>query len=451
MKNKKNMLVRFFGKTYNFFDKFLITPITKTFIRTFFFLKKQLKALDGVAGKKSTLIIISLLLAFVTFLVIDQDSNVMVDHYAETLPNQKVTAIYNEELYVVEGIPDTVDITLIGQKRHIFLAKQIPSQGITIDLTGYKAGNHNITLTYPQRLKSINYTLNPSNISISIYEKVSDNKPLTYDVLHKDNLNSRLSISNVKVDRSEVIVKGPQYKLNQVATVKALVDIADLPRQEEGDIKLDNVPLVAYDSNGKVVKVEIVPSTVTVTLSITSPHKTIPVNVIPKGDLAFGKAISSINTSIREVTVYGEQSAIDKIEQLDIPIDVKGLDKDKTYHVTLTKPNGITEIDVKTLDVKVSLDTTSTKEIPNVPVRIENLDSKYKALALTDNDRQVNVVVSGSNEALNTITIDNVKPYVNLKNYGVGEHEVEVKVSGTDNRLKYSSKTKKVKVRISQK
>ena len=284
MKNKKNMLVRFFGKTYNFFDKFLITPITKTFIRTFFFLKKQLKALDGVAGKKSTLIIISLLLAFVTFLVIDQDSNVMVDHYAETLPNQKVTAIYNEELYVVEGIPDTVDITLIGQKRHIFLAKQIPSQGITIDLTGYKPGNHNITLTYPQRLKSINYTLNPSNISISIYEKVSDNKPLTYDVLHKDNLNSRLSISNVKVDRSEVIVKGPQYKLNQVATVKALVDIADLPRQEEGDIKLDNVPLVAYDSNGKVVKVEIVPSTVTVTLSITSPHKTIPVNVIPKGD-----------------------------------------------------------------------------------------------------------------------------------------------------------------------
>ena len=33
----------------------------------------------------------------------------------------------------------------------------------------------------------------------------------------------------------------------------------------------------------------------------------------------------------------------------------------------------------------------------------------------------------------------------------MGEHEVEVKVSGTDNRLKYSSKTKKVKIRISQK
>ena len=37
------------------------------------------------------------------------------------------------------------------------------------------------------------------------------------------------------------------------------------------------------------------------------------------------------------------------------------------------------------------------------------------------------------------------------KNYGVGEHEVEVKVTGTDLRLDYSSKTKKVKVRISEK
>jgi len=37
---------------------------------------------------------------------------------------QKVIPTYNEELYVVEGLPKTVDITLIGQKRHIFLAKQ---------------------------------------------------------------------------------------------------------------------------------------------------------------------------------------------------------------------------------------------------------------------------------------------------------------------------------------
>ena len=41
--------------------------------------------------------------------------------------------------------------------------------------------------------------------------------------------------------------------------------------------------------------------------------------------------------------------------------------------------------------------------------------------------------------------------YVDLKNYGEGTHEVEVKVTGTDLKLSYASKTKKVKIIISKK
>ena len=63
---------------------------------------------------------------------IDNESNVMIDQYAEILYDQTVTAVYNEESYVVEGLPESVDITLIGQRRHIFLAKQSPSKGVTV-------------------------------------------------------------------------------------------------------------------------------------------------------------------------------------------------------------------------------------------------------------------------------------------------------------------------------
>ena len=44
-----------------------------------------------------------------------------------------------------------------------------------------------------------------------------------------------------------------------------------------------------------------------------------------------------------------------------------------------------------------------------------------------------------------------VTAYIDLKGYGVGEHEVPVKVKGTDVTLRYDSKTSKVKVRISEK
>ena len=215
----------------------------------------------------------------------------MIDQYAEILYDQTVTATYNEEAYVVEGLPDSVDITLVGQKRHIFLAKQSPSGGVTVDLTGLEPGQHKVTLKYTQQLKSIDYRLDPSTVTVTIYDKVSATKSLTYDVLHQDNLDTKLNIDSVELDRSEVIVKGAEYKLDEVATVRALVDVDDFPTQEAGEITLEDVPLVAYDANGKTVDVEIVPKNVTAKVTVSSPSKELPIEIVPKGELAFGKAI----------------------------------------------------------------------------------------------------------------------------------------------------------------
>ena len=446
---------RFIGKIFKliglFFDKWLITPITRLILKIMAIGKGIVKSFDRVSSRKSTLLVVSLLLAFGVFIMIDRESNVVIDQYAEILYNQPVTAVYNEELYVVEGLPKTVDITLIGQRRHIFLAKQSPSKGVSVDLTGLKPGNHKVTLKYTRRLKSLDYKLDPSQVTVTIHEKVSENRSLTYDVLHQESLDSKLYISNVSIDRTDVIIKGAQYKLDKVASVKALLDVNNIPNPKAGEITVKDIPLVAYDNDGKIVDVEIVPKTVAAVVTITSPSKEIPVKVIPKGNLAFGKSIKTMETSLSKITVYGEQKAIDEIEQLEVEIDVKGLDKDKEYNVTLNKPKGITELSSKTMTVKVIIDNSSSKEFSNIPVQSQNLDSNLKVQALSDNDRQVTVVVKGSEEAINSIQSSDIIASIDLKNYGVGEHEVEVKVTGTDLKLSYTSKTKKVKVKITEK
>lgn len=416
------------------------------------YFKDNSKNFDKFAGKKSTLLVISLILAAATFVIVDQESNVMIDQYAEVLYNQQVTAVYNEELYVVEGLPKTVDITLVGQRRHIFLAKQSPSKGVSVDLTGLKPGNHKVTLKYTQRLKSLDYRLDPSTVTVTIYEKVSDTRSLTYDVLHKDSLDKKLYISDVELDRTDVIIKGAEYKLEQVASVKALVDVNEIPNPKAGEIELKDVPLVAYDTDGRILSdVEIVPKTVKAKITITSPSKEVPIKVVPDGDLAFGKSIKSMELSTSTVTVYGEQDAIDKIEQLEVTIDTEGLDENKEYHVTLKKPKGITELSTKTLTIKVVLDNSISKEFENLSIQFRNLGANYKVQALTDDDRQVTVVVSGSEDVVNKVEASSIKPYIDLKDYGVGEHEVTVKVTGDDLKLSYESKTKKVKIRITEK
>ena len=451
MKRIGNFVTGIFKRMGLFFDRLLITPLTRLILKLMEIAKSLIKSFDKVSGKKSTLLMLSLILSFLTFIVIDRESNVMIDQYAEILYDRPVTAVYNEELYVVEGLPKTVDITLIGQRRHIFLAKQSPSKGVSVDLTGLKPGNHKVTLKYTQQLKSLDYKLDPSQVTVTIYEKISENRTLTYDVLHQESLDSKLYISNVEIDRTDVIIKGAQYKINQVASVKALLDVQNIPNPSAGDITVKDIPLVAYDNDGKILDVEIVPKTVTAIVTITSPSKEIPVRVVPKGSLAFGKSIKSMESSLSKITVYGSQEAIDEIQQLEVEIDVKDLEKDKDFNVTLKKPKGITELSSKTMTVKVIIDNSSSKEFDNISVSSENLDSNLKVQALSESDRQVTVVVKGSEEAINNITASDITAYIDLKNYGVGEHEVEVKVTGSDLKLSYTSKTKKIKVRISEK
>ena len=451
MKKIGRVIVRLFRHIGLFFDKWLITPITKLILRLMDLGKRLVQSFDKISSKKSSLIVTSLVLAFLVFVLIDQESNVMINQYAEILYDQPVTAVYNEESYVVEGLPESVDITLIGQRRHIFLAKQSPSKGVSVDLTGLKPGNHKVTLKYAQRLKSLDYKLDPSQVTVTIYEKVSENRALTFDVLNQDSLDSKLYINDIEIDRSDVIVKGAQYKLDQVATVKALLDVKNIPNPKAEEIMVKDIPLVAYDNNGNIIDVEIVPKTVTANVTIISPSKEIPIKIVPEGELAFGKSIKTMDTSISKITVYGSQDAVDAIQQLEVPIDVNGLDKDKEYNVTLKRPKGITELSSKTLIVKVVLDNSSSKEFENISVQTQNLDSNLKVQALSDSDRQVTVVVKGSEESINNITVSDISAFVDLKNYGVGEHEVEVQVTGSDLKLSYESKTKKIKVRISEK
>ena len=440
---------KFFRHIGAFFDKWLITPITKLILKIIEFSKSNSKGLERLLGKKQTLIVISLILALAVFFIIDSEGNTMIDQYAEILYDQPVTATYNEEAYVVEGLPDSVDITLVGQKRHIFLAKQSPSGGVTVDLTGLKPGQHKVTLKYTQQLKSIDYRLDPSTVTVTIYDKVSATRSLTYDILHQDNLDTKLNIDSVELDRSEVIVKGAEYKLDEVATVRALVDVDNFPTQEAGEITLEDVPLVAYDADGKTVDVEIVPKTVTAKVTISSPSKEVPIEIVPKGDLAFGKAIRSLSSNIDSVTVYGSEEALDRLDSLEVEVDVTGLEDDKEYTVTLKRPNGITEISVKTITVNVTLDDSTTREIENISIATENLDtSKYRVQALSEDDSRVTVVVTGSKSIIDNIDPSIIYAYVDLDGLGVGEHEVEVKVRGDDVKLNYTPKTKKVKVRI---
>ena len=451
LKNIGRTLAAVIRSIFKWLDRHIITPLTKFVL----FISEKTGAKTGKferwLTKKNTLVILSLVLALGFFFVVDSKSIILVDSSAEVLYDQKVEATYNREAYVVEGLPETVDVTMIGGTAELYLAKQLASGTVKVDLTNYKEGTHKVNLKYDSTINSVNYKLDPSSVTVIIYPKVSKTVNVDVDILNKSVLDSKLAIQNVTIDQEEVIIKGAEHTLEKVSTVKALVDIKNIIDPKAGVTTLNDVKLVAYDNEGNVVDVEIVPSKVTATVSIVSPNKEVPIKVIPKGTVAFGKAISSMTSNVSKVTVYGEESVLEDLQYIPIEIDVNGLSENKTYDIKINKPQGVRDISETDAQVSISLGTEVSKEIEDVYIETINLNPNYKAVALGENSSKISVVVKGTKEVIDSIDASNIRAIVDLSEYGEGDHEVEIEVTGDELKATYTPKTTKIKIRITVK
>lgn len=455
---KKNKTKKRTKKTFMFIkaiirliDKKIITPITKFILMLSEKMSRRTDKFERWLVRKNTLIFISLVLAIIAFFAIENKSIVLVDSYAEVLHDQKVEAMYNTETYVVEGLPETADVTIIGRKVDMYLAKQLATGTVSVDISNLGAGTHKVDLNYEGVVNSIDYSVSPSSVTIIIYPKVSSTKTAIIDTINKEKIDSKLSINNVSIDQQEIIIKGAEHTLKEVATVRALVDVSKLVDPTVGITTLENVPLIAYDKDGKTIDVEMVPNKVNATINIDSPHKEVPIKVIPDGEVQFGKAISSITSDETKVTIYGSEDVISKIEYLPITIDVKNLNSNKEYNVSLVAPEGVRDLSIKNAKIKVTLGEELTKEIENVMIETTNLDSNYKAAAIGDNSIKTTIVIKGTKEVLDSIDESKIKAIVDLSGYKEGDHEVDVVAVGDDVKARYTAKTKKIRIRISKK
>lgn len=451
-KEKSNGLKRFLGVIYKCIDKIIVTPLSRIVYRGNKLLKQNTGRIDKLLNKKHSLIVFSLVIAALIFIVIDSKAVSLVETESEILADQPVTVVYNEEKYVVEGVPEKVDIILMGRKSDLYLAKQLGEHEVVLDLSDYKTGEYTVKLKYNHSVESVTYKLDPSTVTVKISEKVSSVKTLSYDLLNQDKLDSKLNVSEVTLGENEVYIKGSSETLAKVATVKALIDVSTLEITESGTFDVDKLPMVAYDENGAVVdNVEIVPSTATATLKVDSYYVDLPVKVVPTGTFATGYAINTASSSVTQVRVYGDQSAISSLSYIAAEIDVDGLSADKTFNVTLTKPSGVRYMSETTASVNVTVASESTVELQVTSIDSRNLGSAYVAQIVNLEDATCTVIVKGVSSVIDKIDASSIKAYIDLSGYSAGTYDVPVKVEGSDLTATYTAKVKTIQIKISNK
>ena len=278
MKKKNNI----FKRLAIAFDKHIVLPITRLVLKITGCFDKSSHKLESIMSKQTTLLFLSLILAIILFVVVDQKLLVFNNSSAEMFKDQKVEVLYNEERFVLEGVPETVDITLIGSKADLYIAKQSASKhSVKIDLTDIKEpGTYKVDLNY-DNLSSIESSVNPSQATVIVYLKESENRTLSYNVINSDHLDNTIDIEDVSLNIDQVVISGASYKLQQVATVEALIDVDKLPSTKPGTQTLEDITLRAYDSSGNIVDVEINHSAkITAEVTLSSSSKEVPLTKI---------------------------------------------------------------------------------------------------------------------------------------------------------------------------
>jgi len=439
-----------FAALFKAIDKWIVMPISRLVYNISKSTSGNNASFNKLLNRPHFLIVISLIFSVICFLLIDNKVISLIENEAEIIKNVPVNLIYNAEAYVVENVPETVDITITGRKSDIYLAKQLGEFAVELDLSKYtEAGTYKVYFTYSKSIDSVDYILDPSYLTVTIKDKVSEVHSVTYDLVSTDDLDEKLSVDSITLDSSEVIVKGSQDALDEIASIKALVSVSskddnneDTETYTEPDTyEMTKIPLVAYNSKGEIIKnVEIVPQYLTGTLVLKSYKMPVPISVSTTGKLVEGKAVAAItinNQTNYSLDIYGEEEDIKNITSVPVTINVDGLGSEtvKNYKVTISKPSGVRYMSMKNVTITATFGDEAQKTV-EVDVREpKNLADGYSANIISSSKTLVQV--KGVQSNIDKIAANNIKAYVDLAGLGEGTHEVKVKVDNNNPLINY--------------
>jgi len=424
-------LIICFKAIYYLIDRLIVLPLSRFIYRITELSRANSGRMEKILNRPNILIYVSLICAIVVFLIIDNRAITLVREEAEILSGHPIQVIYNEEAFVVEGIPDTVDITLIGRRSDLFLARQIGEHDVSLDLTGLGVGTHRVRLTYSSRsIGSINYKLYPNVVLVRISERVRRNMSFTYDILNADALDSRLSISSVSFgDRSVVNVQGSEEALANVAAVRALIDLEAAELNERGTFTVSSIVLAAFDNRGnRLTNVEMVPNRISAQVVVDSHRVELPVKIVTTGSLPVGQAIETINSSVSRVTVYGDPTVLENLSYIQANVSLNNL-RDNQQAATLIMPSGVRHLSETTTMVTITTGLEISQELSGVLIEPINLGNNYTVQAGTAADQAITVIVTGTESVIRELDASNIVGIVDLSGLSPGTHRVPVSVS----------------------
>ncbi len=374
--------------------------------------------LDKFLFNKKYCKIVSLVLALLLYAIVNYNtlssSYQSSLRYSKTISDITVTAKYNADTFEVSGLPETVDVILTGDAANVTSAANSESGTVICDLDGLTEGEHEVKLTTEGYGNNVNIVVNPTNVTVTLKKKTTQQFDISYDFINQERMDSKYSPGTPEFEYTKINVRASKDTLDSIAFVKALIDVSG----QTSDFEQDAI-LVAYDSQGNPVNADIVPDTVHVKVPVTSPSKSVKVQVQVSGEVPDNKAIDSITMDQETVTIYGSETTLADIDQVVVTLDASSLTKDSTILRPIVLPAGVSSASTSQITMNVTLADAEEKTIEDVPINVINNNKHYKA-SQPDNITTTSVVVKGTKNNIDKISADDINVYIDMKDVQPG-------------------------------
>ncbi|WP_246945410.1 YbbR-like domain-containing protein [Bacillus pinisoli] len=359
----------------------------------------------------------------------------------ETLTEIPLEAYYDSDKYVVTGLPQQVSVTLEGPRSAVQPIKLQRSLEVFVNLENLELGTHQVQVQYGDVSDTVKVSINPTFVTVTIHEKVEREFSVEVDYIHE--LEEGFTLSEPIVSPKNVKVIGAKDQVDRIALVKAIVDL------EGANEKIKKEAAVAvYDSEGNRLSVVVEPEVVNVEVNVLSPSKVVPITFIPKGTIEDGYSIIGLEPPANELTIFGPKNIIDQVKGIDnIEVDVEGISGNTTVNVPIPLPEGVIDVDPKTIPVLVKVERNEIRTLSNIPIKVIGLATSLKADFISPEEGRLSIELIGAPSILNEIDETDLDIYIDVSNLGSGQHDVNILVNGPEN-IKWNLSTNKATVDI---
>ncbi len=369
--------------------------------------------------------IVSLILAIVLYVAINFNIGEIIFETpitsGVTIDAIPVTVISNDEVYEVSGLPTEVKAYVIGDMSDITLIRTQKAYSVVADLTGLLEGTHEVKLAPKDFSTRVEVALSQSTAVVTIKKKVSQHFNLEYDYINTDKMNQEFVLSDPVFVDQEIIIRASQDTLYKIGIVKALIDASGVTADFTQE-----APIVAYDQDGNKMDVDIIPSSVTVSVGVSSPNKTVGIEIVPNGDIPNGKAIESITLDQQTITIFGRDTVLQNIDTIQVPIDATTLTTDTSLVADIPLPTGVKKTSVSRVNMQITLGDGVSGRVEDVFIQFINNVNGYRFTLINSGDTVTGIDLFGTQSNVDTVTSDDFYVYFDMSKLEPGEQDVQL-------------------------